>query len=237
MSEPNKESLIESIISYLWIASTITIAWIFFTILNRTVVYGRENVPLKKNLLLLPNHQTMIDSFVVGTKLFYPRTLLKPSLIPYHPAAQENFFKNPVLAWMSKNWRAIPVKRGRKDIELMNKIIKMLPNCTMINFPEGTRSRTGKIGKGRSGVGKIIYDAKPTVIPVRIVGMNKVLPIGSYIPRIFKKIEVYYGKPIDFSDLYELPDNKETWLKIVDRVMEHIKALAPDDSENQEFSN
>ncbi len=227
MSRKNKQSAVGSVISYLWIASTITIAWAFFTIFNRTIIHGKNNVPLKKNLLLLPNHSTMIDSFVVGTKLFYPRTLFKPSLIPYHPAAQENFFNNPVIAWMSSNWRVIPVKRGRKDIEIMNRMIKMLPNCTMINFPEGTRSRSGKLGKGRPGVGKIIYDAKPTVIPVKVIGMDKVLPIGCYIPRIFKKVEVYYGKPLDFSDLYELEDHKETWMKIVNRVMSAIENLGP----------
>lgn len=237
MSEPNKQSAIGSVISYLWIASTITIAWVFFTFLNRTIIYGRDNVPMKKDLLLLPNHNTMIDSFVVGTKLFYPRTLLKPELIPYHPAAEENFFNTPILAWMSRNWRVIPVKRGRKDIEVMNRIIKMLPNVTMINFPEGTRSRTGKLGKGRPGVGKIIYDAKPTVIPVRVIGMDKILPIGSYIPRIFKRIEVYCGKPLDFSDLYPLPDNKETWMKIVDRVMNAIENLGQESKEKDNQQN
>jgi len=219
---------IDNIISYIWIAVTVTIAWILFKVLNRTKVYGRENVPLKENLLLLPNHLTMIDNFLVGPMAFYPRVLLRPSLLPWSPAAEENFFNNTVLAWMSHKWKAIPVKRGRKDLETLNRMIELLPHSTMINFPEGTRSRTGKLCPGRPGVGKLIYDAKPTAIPVRVFGIEKVLPIGAYIPRIFKKITVIFGKPIDFTEFYSLPDEKETWLKISSKVMGSIAELNVD---------
>ena len=217
--------IINNFISFIWIISTVTIAWIFFKVLNRTKVYGKKNIPLKTNLLLLPNHLTMIDSFLVGPMAFYPKVILKPSLLPWSPAAEENFFNNPILAWMSAKWKAIPVKRGRKDLEVLNRMSELLPHSTMINFPEGTRSRTGKLGKGRPGVGKLIYDVRPIVIPVRLFGMEKVLPIGSYIPRIFKKITVIFGKPIDFSEFYTLPDEKETWLKIAGKVMESIAEL------------
>ncbi|MBI5376558.1 MAG: 1-acyl-sn-glycerol-3-phosphate acyltransferase [Candidatus Schekmanbacteria bacterium] len=188
---------------------------------------------MKTNLLLLPNHLTMIDNFLIGPKIFYPHVIFKPHLIPWNPAAAENFFNSPVLAWMSSKWKAVPVKRGRKDIEAIHTIINLLREGTVINFPEGTRSRNGKLGKGRPGIGKIIYEAKPTAIPVRTFGMDKVLPIGAYVPRMFKKIELYYGKPIDFSDLYALPDEKETWLRIVDRVMESIEALGPQQGEKE----
>jgi len=226
---------LEDIISYLLVISTITIAWILFRVLNRTKVYGLENIPFKKNLLLLPNHLTMIDSFLVGTTAFYPEVIIKPWLIPWSPAAEENFFSNPVLAWIANNWKAIPVRRGRKDLEVLNKMIELLPDGTMINFPEGTRSRTGKLGNGKPGVGKLIYNSKPTAIPVRIFGMEKVLPIGSYFPRIFKKITVVFGKPIDFSPFYALPDEKETWLGIVKKVMDSITELKPVEG-NREFS-
>lgn len=215
--------------------STITIAWILFKVFNRTKVYGIKNVPHKRNLLLVPNHITMIDSFLVGTTAFYPEVILKPWLIPWSPAAEENFFSNPFLAWISSKWKAIPVKRGRKDLEVLNKMIEVLPYGTMINFPEGTRSRTGKLGNGRPGVGKLIYDAKPTVIPVRVFGMEKVLPIGAYFPRIFKKITIVFGEPIDFSSFYPLPDEKETWLSISKKVMDSIAELKPEEG-HREFS-
>ncbi|OGL47501.1 MAG: hypothetical protein A2W05_02980 [Candidatus Schekmanbacteria bacterium RBG_16_38_10] len=227
--------IFDGIISYILIITTISIAWILFRILNRTKIYGLENIPHKKNLLLLPNHLTMIDSFLVGTSAFYPEVITKPWLIPWSPAAEENFFNNPFLAWLSAKWKAIPVKRGRKDLEVLNRMIEILPEGTMINFPEGTRSRTGKLGNGRPGVGKLIYDAKPTVIPARIYGMDKVLPIGSYFPRIFKKISVVFGKPIDFSSFYSLPDEKETWLSISKKVMESIAELRPEEK-HREFS-
>jgi len=223
---------VDKIISYIWTIGTATIAWIFFRILNKTKIYGKENIPLQKNLLLLSNHLTMIDNFLVGTMAFYPGVIFKPSLMPWNPAAEENFFSNPLLAWMSTKWKAIPVKRGRKDLEALNRMTQLLPHGTMINFPEGTRSRTGKLGNGRPGVGKLIYDTKPTVIPVRIYGIEKVLPIGCYIPRIFKRITVIFGKPIDFSKFYSLPDEKETWFKIVGKVMDAIGELRVDTQED-----
>ncbi len=234
--EKNKlVKLLDGAISYILIISTISMAWILFRILNRTKIHGFKNIPYKKNLLLLPNHLTMIDSFLVGTSAFYPTVIIKPWLIPWSPAAEENFFNNPFLAWLSAKWKAIPVKRGRKDLEVLNRMIEILPKGTMINFPEGTRSRTGKLGNGRPGVGKLIYDARPTVIPVRIYGIDKVLPIGSYFPRILKKITVIFGKPIDFSSLYSLPDEKETWLSISKKVMDSIAELKPEDGQ-REFS-
>ena len=129
MSAPNKQSAIGSVISYIWIASTITIAWAFFTLLNRTIIHGKKNVPMKKDLLLLPNHNTMIDSFVVGTKLFYPRTLLRPELIPYHPAAEENFFN---IYSTSKEELSDKAKISDKQADLIkeqiNKIYDMIVN-------------------------------------------------------------------------------------------------------------
>jgi hypothetical protein len=55
--------------------------------------------------------------------------------------------------------------------------------------------------------------------------MDTVLPVGKAWPRLFKRVAVNFGKPIDMSDLLDLPDGKEASQKIIDRVMEHIAAL------------
>ena len=92
-------------------------------------------------------------------------------------------------------------------------------------FPEGTRTRNGRIGKGKPGPGMVIQKARPVVIPVAISGMNQVLPVGSLIPRPFKKVKLTYGKPVDLEDLYLLPNSKETSQLMIDRIMVEINRL------------
>jgi 1-acyl-sn-glycerol-3-phosphate acyltransferase len=171
-----------------------TLGLIYFRLLNNTIIIGNKTVPQAPNTLLLSNHQSMIDSALVGLCAYYPASLLRPSLIPWNPAAEENFYRNPVLAWQADNLKCIPVKRGRKDLKAIFKIAEALRTSPLKLFPEGTRSRTGTIGKGRPGAGFLILQTWPTVVPVCIDGMDKVLPIGSLFPRFFKQIYIYYGQ-------------------------------------------
>ncbi|MBN2385078.1 1-acyl-sn-glycerol-3-phosphate acyltransferase [bacterium] len=217
--------LLDRIVGYFWVNVTAFVSLLFFQVLNRTEVIGRDNVPKDRNVLLCSNHQSMIDSFLVGFLAFFPAVLLRPNLMPYHPAALENFFKGKFMSWMSAKWRCIPVRRGERDMLALSQMIKALKNGTMILFPEGTRSRTGQVGAGRVGVGKLIYDTRAMVIPVAIYGMDRVLPIGCYVPRIFQKIRIIFGKPIDLEEYYSLEIGKTTSRLIVDKVIGEISDL------------
>ncbi len=186
---------------------------------------GKRNVPQQANTLLLSNHQTMIDSFLVGVFAFYPNSLFRPGLIPSNPAAEENFYRTPVLAWFADNWKCIPIKKGRKDVSAIYKMAQALKKSPMTLFPEGTRSRDGSIGKARGGAGLLILETKPTVIPVCIDGMDELLPIGSVFPRIFKRIYVYYGKPLDLSVFCGREKNRDVAQAIMNQVMETIQRM------------
>ncbi len=203
----------------------VTIGFIYFRILNRTTVIGKKNVPKTSNTLLLSNHQTMIDSFLVGLCAYYPRSLIYPSLIPWNPAAAENFYRTPVLAWLADNWKCIRVKQGRRDATVLYKMKRALSCGPLTLFPEGTRSRSGEIGKGRAGAGFVILENSPTVIPVCIDGVQKILPIGAKFPRFFRRIYVYYGRPVDLSEFADREKNKENAQAVIDKVMAEIKAL------------
>ena len=204
---------------------SVTIGYIFFRVFNRTTIIGKENVPQEANTLLLSNHQSMIDSFLVGMFAFYPTSLYKPLVLPWNPAAEENFYRNRFLAWVADNWKCIPIKRGRKDVAAIFKMAQALRTGTMTLFPEGTRSRDGSIGKPRGGAGLLILETKPTVIPVYIDGMDKLLPIGSVTPRMFKKISVYYGKPLDLSSFYGKEKGRCVAHAIMVEVMDTIRNM------------
>lgn len=210
--------------SYVFTNISVGILWIYFRILNRTTVLGREHVGEERNTLLLSNHQSMIDSFPVSIFAFYPKSWVKPFLIPWHPAAEENFFDKPIVRWMAMHWRCIPVRQGRRDFNALNRMMEVLPGGVLTLFPEGTRSRDASVGKGRPGAGFVIMETRPRVIPVAIDGMQDVLPIGSRLPRLFKRIYVSYGKPLDLSDLLCSPQTRDTAQAIVDRVMDSIRA-------------
>jgi 1-acyl-sn-glycerol-3-phosphate acyltransferase len=94
-------------------------------------------------------------------------------------------------------------------------------------FPEGTRSRDGRLGVGQRAVGKFIYTARPVVIPTAVWGTDRVLPPGHRWPRFRTPIGVRYGKPLDLQRYYELPDTKETAMAIIGEVMRAIATLLP----------
>jgi len=204
---------------------SVTLSYIYFRLLNNTTVIGKRNVPRRPNTLLLSNHQTMIDSFLVGLCAYYPILLIRPSLMPWNPAAEENFYKNTILAWFADNWKCIPIKKGRKDLKAIFEVAEGLRTSPVTFFPEGTRSRTGKIGRGRVGAGFLVLETWPAVVPVCIDGMDKVLPIGSSLPRFFKRIYIYFGRPLDLSEFKDRKTDRETAQEVIDKVMEAIRVL------------
>ncbi len=209
--------------SYLVTNVTVTLFWLLFFVLNRTTVIGRRNIGEEPNTLLLSNHQSMLDSFLVGLAAFYPQSWLRPHLLPWNPAAAENFYKSPVLAWLADNWKCIWVREGRRDLHALHRMMQVLPRGVMTLFPEGTRSRDGCVGPGRPGPGLLMLATRPRVIPGAIEGMRKVLPIRHYVPRIFKRISVSFGQPVDYAEFLKMPRTRETAQAVIDRVMEAIR--------------
>jgi 1-acyl-sn-glycerol-3-phosphate acyltransferase len=202
---------------------TVLVLGLVFYVLNRATVIGRRNVPRERNTLLLSNHQSMIDSFLVGTAAYFGPATLKPYLIPWNPAAEENFFRNPFWAWWADNWKCIPVREGRRDNRALHRMIRASRRGTMILFPEGTRSRDGEIRKGRPGAGLVILANHPRVVPVTVDGLHDVLPVGARFPRFFKRIWLAFGRPIDYSEYIGQPRSKATAQAIVDDVVDVLR--------------
>lgn len=197
---------------------------ILFFVFNRTTVIGRKNVPRERNTLLLANHQSLIDSFFIGFTAFFGPSLVKPYLIPWNPAGEEFFYQNAWQSFWSDQWKCIPVRRGRKDIGALNRMRAALKSGTMILFPEGTRTRTGKIGRGRPGAGVVILQDNPTVIPVTIDGLDEVLPIDAKWPRFGKHVYIVFGRPIEFRGQPAEETSREAAQELVDQVMDVLQS-------------
>ena len=81
---------------------------------------------------------------------------------------------------------------------------------------------TTDAGGGRAGAGMVILQTRPHVVPITLDGLDRVLPIGSRLPRIGQRVSIYVGRPVPYDDLTAEGRSRESAQQIVDRVMERI---------------
>lgn len=200
-----------SFIRRFWVTISTAVIRFYACSLNRFRIAGVENIPVNGGVLLAANHISGYDT------VFIPAAVLKnhPLQMTWAPAKEE-LFRNPLIGALYRSWGAFPVKRGR-DIRAGRHLGELLQTQKVMLFPEGTRHKDGKLGPGNRGVGKLIYEHHPVVIPTALSGINhwKFLKFG-------QQGEIRFGAPIDFSDLFELEDKKATHILIVERVMAAI---------------
>ena len=221
---------------------------VLFRLLNRMQVTGLENIPEEhENVLYCLNHNSILDNFAFEVAAYLPKVLFRPEYLPVSLADRKHFFGDPdSRTWRDRivgvvgrhflhHLRAFPVDRKKGDLGQVDQWARMLEQNIVIVFPEGTRSRTGEIGSGKAGVGKLIYRARPTVIPVRMLGMGEVLGVGCIIPRALKTVRVIIGRPLDTESLVAspLPEDVEgqvaLYRQVSERVIQAIKDLTPTD--------
>jgi len=199
-----------SFIRRLWVTFTIFIIGIYASALNRFKIFGADNIPASGGVLIASNHISAYET------VFLPWAVIGrfPLQMLWAPAKEELF--KGFAGFLYNSWGAFPVNRGR-DVRAAKRINELLLNQKVMLFPEGTRHKDGVLGRGNRGVGKIIYDTRPTVIPTALIGLNR-----WKFPGMFQNAKVVFGSPLDFNDLFALEDNKATHQLITDRIMEAI---------------
>lgn len=198
----------------LWVTFSAHVIGVYASLCNNFRTKGAGNIPDQGGVLLAANHISAFET------IFLPWAMIRhfPLRMIWAPAKEE-LFRKPFQRLLYSSWGAFPVRRGR-DVRAGKVINELLVDQRVMLFPEGTRHRDGRLGKGNRGVGKIIYDTRPTVIPTALIGLNR-----WKFPRFGQEGLVVFGKPLDFSDLFQLEDRKETHQLIVDRVMSAIADL------------
>ena len=204
-----------SFLRRLWVTFSAYVLGFYASTINRLRAKGLENVPRQGGVLIAANHIS------AGDTIFLPAVVVKhcPMQMLWAPAKEELFSGPPILRWLITSWGAFPVKRKR-DVKAARVLNELLAHEKVMLFPEGTRHRDGVLGPGNRGVGKIIYDTRPIVVPTAIVGLNH-----WKFPGIGQEGAIVFGPPLDFDDLLPREDCKETHQLIVDRVMAAIAAL------------
>ncbi|MGO4888140.1 lysophospholipid acyltransferase family protein [Anaerobacillus sp. MEB173] len=175
----------------------------YFNVMSRVEIIGADNVPADGGVILCCNHINNLDPTLLGT--FCKRKVLF--------MAKAELFSIPVLKTVLTKIGTFPVKRGMSDKQALRHAIKVLKEGHVLGiYPEGTRSKTGELGKGLAGVGFFALKTDAAVVPCAIV--------GDYKP--FKKLKMIYGKPLDFSAYREQKISAE---EATEYIMSEIKKL------------
>ena len=162
------------------------IAW---TIFARIHVHGIEHLQANKTYVYMANHASLIDT---------------PALFAYLPfqfriMAKKYLFYVPFMGWHLWTAGNFPIDRSdaRKTAGSLKKVIEGIRRGkSLAVFPEGTRSPDGKLQEFKQGTFKLALRAGVPIVPITIIGTNKLLPKGSLVPRP-GRVDVVIGEPID----------------------------------------
>jgi len=194
-----------------------------FWLLFRPRVTGREHVPLSGPVILASNHLSFIDSIAIPT--------VAPRRVSYLAKA-EYFTGTGITGWFSRTLfsalGALPVEREthRAAQAALDTALAVLKDGDAFGiYPEGTRSRDGRLARGKTGVAWLALTADCPVVPVAVAGTDRVQPIGASWPRPHR-FSVTFGEPLTFPEHRGKAGNGKARREVTDQVMEAIAALS-----------
>ena len=205
--------------------------WIFkyillgplLAMLGRPKVEGLEHVPYSGPAILASNHLAVMDSFYLPLVVRRRITFL---------AKSEYFTGTGFKGWLSR-WfftavGQVPIDRSSADAAqaALDTAKRVLGEGKLLGmYPEGTRSPDGRLYKGKTGLARLALETGVPVIPVAMIGTNKVNPPGTSMLR-FGKVTVRFGKPMDFSRFEGLAGNRFIERAVIDEVIYELMGLS-----------
>ena len=232
-----------------WCQRVFGAGWIHFATYNLMQVYGLENVHAlspERPILLAANHRSFFDMYTVSTVLFRNTTWRKQLFFPvrgrFFYQGPLGLFVNLVMGW----WSMYPPFFASGDRPLLEKrafdkysfaLLASLCRAgagNVIGFhPEGTRNKSSdpySFLSAQPGIGKLIKDAAPQVVPVFIAGLGNELPkqiMGNWIGG--EKIRIHFGPQLDLTTYLSRKDQARTYLEISKFAMSKIAELGEQD--------
>ena len=184
-------------------------------------IRGLENIPEGSGFIISSNHSSYLDIILMSAVL----TIKKNLVIRY--LAKKELFSYWIFRKLQKIFHGIPIDRELKGKEALRHAIKALKKGDIVGiYPEGGRSLTGKIQRGKTGVARLALWASVPVVPVGIKGAFELMPQGKIIPKFRKNIVLKIGKPMYFKKYSNKPMTKRLLRKITDEIMEEIAMLS-----------
>jgi 1-acyl-sn-glycerol-3-phosphate acyltransferase len=232
-----------------WCQSTLGAGWIHLSTYNIMNVYGLEHVEAAAHdrpLLLVANHRSFFDMYAVSTVLFrntrWPKRLFFPVRGRFFYQSPLGLLVNLIMGWWSMyppffgtGDHPLPEKRAfdKFSFEVLAELARLGPGNIIGFHPEGTRNKGDdpySFLRAQPGIGKLIMEAQPQVIPVFIAGLCNSLP--KQVARNWNReevIRIHFGELIDLSEHLTKPDRLRTHKEIADAVMGKIAELGERD--------
>lgn len=195
----------------------------------RPSVHGTCHVPDRGPVILASNHLSFMDSVVIPLVLPRQVTFL---------AKAEYFEGHGLAGWLSRRFFLamghVPVQRGQGraawgSVRVAQAVLAR--GGALAIYPEGTRSRDGRLYRGRTGVARLALLTGAPVVPVALAGTERVQPVGSRIPRPHP-VTVRFGTPLDFSRYAGQEPRVPVLRAITDEIVDAIRGLS-----GQEYVN
>lgn len=192
-------------------------------VLFRPWVRGMENIPSTGAAILASNHLSFSDS------IFLPLQTRRPVVF----LAKSEYFtgrglKGALTRWFFKSTGQLPIDRsgGKASEASLNTGLGVLEQGSLLGiYPEGTRSPDGRLYRGRTGIARMVLEAKVPVIPVAMIDTEKVQPIGQALPRI-RRIGIVVGEPLDFSRFDGMEGDRIVLRAVTDEIMYELRKLS-----------
>ncbi|GAA2817534.1 lysophospholipid acyltransferase family protein [Crossiella cryophila] len=189
----------------------------------RPTVLGLENLPKDGPFILAANHLSFADS------------LMLPLVVPRQVAflAKAEYFtgkglKGALMRWVFTALGQIPVERGkgRAAGQALDTALEVLQAGGAFGiYPEGTRSRDGQLHRGHVGVARLALTSGAPVIPVGLIGTDRLQPLGKKIPRI-RPVTIHFGTPLDFTRYDGMNESLPILRSVTDEIMYQIMELS-----------
>jgi len=192
-------------------------------VLARPTIEGQHHIPAKGGAILAGNHLAVADSFLVP--------LLLPRRVTYL-AKREYFTQTGVIGWIKKTFFTgvgqVPVDRssGSAAQAALATAVRLLREGKLLGiYPEGTRSPDGRLYKGKTGVARMALEGGVPVIPVAVIGTDKLNPIGSRVWRPHH-VHIRIGEPLDFSRYAGMAGDRFIERSMTDEIMYTLMELS-----------
>ncbi|MFH0827340.1 MAG: lysophospholipid acyltransferase family protein [Candidatus Omnitrophota bacterium] len=185
------------------------LCFLFFKIMCRLDVKGKENIPRQGGFIIAANHVSFLDPLALGSSC--------PRALSY--MARHDLFSHRVLRWWLSHVHVFPVKRESADLSAIKEAMKRVKgNMGLLLFPEGTRQSQGQAGPVQPGIGFLAAKLDCPVIPAFIKGSEEALPKGAKFIKP-AKITVCFGQQI-------LIERRMPYQEIAQRIMAGIRHLS-----------
>jgi 1-acyl-sn-glycerol-3-phosphate acyltransferase len=188
-------------------------------------VSGLERLPTEGPAILCPNHISFLDSAFLTFTL--PRNISFVGKAEYMDSWKTKFIF-PAMGM-------IPIDRtgGAKSTAALDAAEAVLQRGELFGiYPEGTRSRDGSLGKGRTGAARLAMAVGCPIYPVGIIGTDEIQPPDAKAPKLRKRAEITIGRPIKPERYMNRGVEHLAWRSMIDEVMFEIRELS-----GQEYVN